>query len=328
MTKEELRKIVRKELDVAAEKINDILRGKHIKEIAPVLARLGRGQILPHWFRQLQEQHSLPNLDGKTIGSVIEMIFVAVLEVFILKRRAAGELKINPARGVDIPNLDLGIKSPSENYCTSEPFFSAYERLLGNEHDIVVLLTDYQTAKRKPPLKVSIIDWTYLHGTEVADKNLCAIARKQRDWLLKENESYAKKVFRFLSYANQSDWRAKYLLRMICSMEDEEPIRKIIAMAEEGVAQKNKKEIQQKGEQIPLDELNALKHILEIKPLFLGVIDAADNWVAETHKDFGRLPNDNEWARLKSGPLDGKIGMSFALQWRYNFGSLFKKIAE
>ena len=26
---------------------------------------------------------------------------------------------------------------------------------------------------------------------------------------------------------------------------------------------------------------------------------------------------------LKSGPLDGKIGMSFALQWRYNFGSLF-----
>ncbi len=29
--------------------------------------------------------------------------------------------------------------------------------------------------------------------------------------------------------------------------------------------------------------------------------------------------------RDKTGPLDGRIGMSFALQWRYNFGALFKK---
>jgi len=26
---------------------------------------------------------------------------------------------------------------------------------------------------------------------------------------------------------------------------------------------------------------------------------------------------------LRRGPLDGKIGMSLALQWRYNFGPLF-----
>jgi hypothetical protein len=57
--------------------------------------------------------------------------------------------------------------------------------------------------------------------------------------------------------------------------------------------------------------------------LHLGVIDACDNWVVEVHKDFGRMPNDNEWQRLANGPLDGTIGMSFALQWRYNFGPLF-----
>jgi hypothetical protein len=60
-----------------------------------------------------------------------------------------------------------------------------------------------------------------------------------------------------------------------------------------------------------------------VQPLELGVIDAADNWVAAVQKDLGRFPNDNEWNRLITSPLDGAIGMSFALQWRYNFGRLF-----
>ena len=63
--------------------------------------------------------------------------------------------------------------------------------------------------------------------------------------------------------------------------------------------------------------------MLKISPLHLGVIDAADNWVVETQKEFGRLPNDNEWQRMLAGPLDGRIGISAALQWRYNFGKVF-----
>lgn len=51
----------------------------------------------------------------------------------------------------------------------------------------------------------------------------------------------------------------------------------------------------------------------------------ADHWVVEVQKDLTRAPNDNEWQRLLSSPLDGAIGMSFALQWRYNFGKLFGK---
>lgn len=35
------------------------------------------------------------------------------------------------------------------------------------------------------------------------------------------------------------------------------------------------------------------------------------------------IANDDEWNRFLASPLDGKIGMSLALQWRYNFGSLF-----
>jgi hypothetical protein len=55
----------------------------------------------------------------------------------------------------------------------------------------------------------------------------------------------------------------------------------------------------------------------------LGVIDAADNWVIETQKDLARFPNSNEWARILTSPLDGQIGMSPALQWRYNFSRVF-----
>ena len=74
---------------------------------------------------------------------------------------------------------------------------------------------------------------------------------------------------------------------------------------------------------IPDADLDALKSILTVSPLHLGIVDAADNWVVEVRKDTARAPNDNEWQRLLTGPLDGLIGMSLALQWRYNFGPLF-----
>jgi len=87
------------------------------------------------------------------------MLLIAVLETKTFRSVAIPPLRVNPARGVDLPDLDLGIKSPSENYCTSEPLFSAYERLNGSEYDALVLLTDYQDAKSKPPLKLQIIQW-------------------------------------------------------------------------------------------------------------------------------------------------------------------------
>jgi hypothetical protein len=143
-SKQELREIIRARQDDIAKGINAALRGKRLSAIKPVLERVGRGGILPHWFQNLKQNGTLPNLDGKTIGSVVEMLLVGVLETSIFSGLGVAPLRINPARGVDLPDLDLGVKSPSENYCTSEPFFSAYERLLGSECDILALLTDYQ----------------------------------------------------------------------------------------------------------------------------------------------------------------------------------------
>lgn len=323
VSKKQLRTRIRKGLDDVASKINDALKGHDLSKLEPVLARIGHGGRLPHWFSALKTKGTLPNLDGKTIGSVVEMLLVAVLESHLFTELDVPPLRINPARGVDLPDLDLGVKSPSENYCTSEPFFSAYERLLGSEYDIVVLLTDYQTAKKQPPLRLQIIKWRYLAKTQIADENLCRIARSHRDWLLQEDESWAKRVFRFLAYVNQSDWRAKKILGLVEALQDEEQIQRGIEAARRDFDRMNVLAESREKPLMPDSEKKALERILGMKPLHLGVIDAADNWVVESWKDAGRLPNDNEWIRLKSGPLDGLIGMSFALQWRYNFGRLF-----
>lgn len=323
-SKAELREIVRGQLDVAMGRLNEVLRGENLDVLQPSITRLGRGGVLPHWYEGLKVNGALPNLDGKTIGSVLEMLFVAILETAVFQNAGIEPLKINPARGVDLPDLDLGVKSPSTNYCTSEPFFSAYERLYGNEYDCVVMLTDYQTAKRHPPLRLQIIGWRYMRGSEVADEGLCTIAREHRDWLIQQGEAVTKRVFRFLAYVNQSDWRAKQLITLLGGLQNgDDWVQQIINRSSLDFERQNYQRARDDRELIPESDLEAIKAILTVTPHYAQITNELDNWVTETLKDAARAPNDNEWGRLIASPLNGKIGMSFALQWRYNFGRLF-----
>lgn len=324
LTKHELRQVVAENLPIAVDSLNTALQGQQLDRLEGSLTRLGRGGVLPHWFSGLKDNHSLPNLDGKTIGSVVEMLFLAVLENCIFADHDdLSPFSINPARGVDYPDLDLGMKSPSTNFCTSEPFFSAYERLLGSEYDCVVLLTNYQTVKDSPPLKLQILNYKYLRNTELADINLCNIARAKRDFMLEMGDAYAKKFFRFFAYVNQSDWQAKQIINLLNSIENNNGAIRAFEQIETDFAKYNTT-LQKNGKEALDDSyLELFSRAKEISPLSIGIIDCADNWVVENLKEAGRLPNDNEWERLKNGPLDGKIGMSFALQWRYNFGNLF-----
>jgi len=322
-TKASLRRRLQDELDPTINRVNAALRGKSIVKLEPVLLRLGRGGHLPHWYEGLKRSHTLPNLDGKTIGSVVEMILVAVLETSTFAGLQVPPLRINPARGVDLPDLDLGVKSPSTNFCTSEPFFSAYERLTGSDHDALILLTDYQEAKKRPPLRLQILRHRYLRKTQIADHGLCATARKHRKALLEENEAWARKFFRFLAYVNQSDWLAKRLLGLAENLDVETTIRRQVADSEDDFQRVNAAREEASRPPIPEEDLESVRRVAKTRPLRLGVIDAADNWVLSSLKDASRPPNDNEWQRLCDGPLDGAIGMSFALQWRYNFGRIF-----
>ena len=183
--------------------------------------------------------------------------------------------------------------------------------------------TDYQEAKEHPPLRLQIIQWRYFLSTELADFALTAIARKHREWLLHQSEVWTQKIFRFLAYINQSDWGASYLRRIVDVMRDENRVQKLVLEAKKDFAKKNAERARQDKDTIPDYEIKSLCSIAEAQPLTLGIVDAADNWVVENYKDFARLPNENEWRRLLVSPLNGQIGMSFALQWRYNFGRVF-----
>jgi hypothetical protein len=251
------------------------------------------------------------------------MLLVGALESFTFLDLGIPPLRLNPARGVDLPDLGLGVKSPSENYCTSEPFFSAYERLIGSEHDALILLTDYQQKKDDPPLRLQLIKWRYLTKTQIADEGLCNIARTHREKLLGMGDAEAMKVFRFLSYVNQSSWLGKKLVNLVSLMNDPDQIRAHIKVAEKDFHKKNTQNAAKDKELIPDADLEALQGILNVDPLHLGIINAADNWTIETFTDLARMPIGNEWTRLCEGPLDGAIGMSAALQWRYNFGRIF-----
>ncbi|MEI8618201.1 hypothetical protein P4S63_16985 [Pseudoalteromonas sp. B193] len=77
------------------------------------------------------------------------------------------------------------------------------------------MLTDYQTAKNAPPVRIQIIKSVYLKGTEIADKNLCRIARKNRQRLYDKSEALCKKMLQFLCHLNQQNWRGKALLTLI-----------------------------------------------------------------------------------------------------------------
>ncbi len=329
--KADLRSIVKDNLDEIRKDLQKALKGgDYLESLRPSIKRLGRNGTLPHWFEELKNKGTLPNLDGKTVGSVIEMLFVSVLENITLNDKTFGHMKINPARGIDLPDLDLGVKSPSKNYCTSEPFFSAYERLYGSEYDCVVLLTNYQEAKKNPPLKLEILDCKYLKGSEIADEGLCRLANDLRDWLLSKREvSRTQRVFRFLAFVNQSDWRAKKLLQLLANLKDDDKkIKRSILSIENEFKENNKKNTKKGKDLIPESELDVIKGILKHIPHSSGILDEIENWVMEFHKDAARAPNNNEWERLLSSPLDGKIGMSFALQWRFNFSNIFNGIKE
>jgi hypothetical protein len=322
--KQQRRQLVRDGLAGIVQRINLYLKGQKLSDVESILTRLGRNGQLPYWYPQLRDEGTLPNLDGKTVGSVIEMLLVADIERNVLKGGIATPLSINPAKGVDVPDLDLGIKSPSENWCTSEPFSNAYERLLGTEYDVVAVITNYQDAKKTPPLKIQLIMQHYFEGHEIADKGLCKRAKKIRESVLKLGDAPARKVFKFLAFAVQSEWLCRVLLDMIGSLDKPENLPKILDAA----VAKFDRDTKKYKIPLPLEDKHFLEDIGKRTPLERAVIEAADDYLVGRWQEAARLPNENEWVRLQKSPLDGQLGVSFALQWRYNFGVFFRGLEE
>ena len=67
-------------------------------------------------------------------------------------------------------------------------------------------------------------------------------------------------------------------------------------------------------EPISIDEYNKIEVIMKSNTKVSAIINACNDWVIDNHKDFARLPNDNEWQRFLKSPLNEKVGLSFELQ--------------
>lgn len=317
------REIICGKLDDIRTRVNNLLSGNELDDVKDILARMNRGGALPSWFEQLKSTRTLPNLDGKTIGSVVEKLIASVLEKYVLSSEV--KLHINPAKGVDIPELELGIKSPSENFCTSEPYYSAYERLVGNENDALILLTDYQDVKslaaKTNGLRLQIKDMKYLKGSEIADKHLCETAEALKAKYV-GNEDMFRRAIHFLAYINQSDWEASKLLDLIRKVVigGADP-QKEFSLIKADFDKKNKKCIDNDQDAMPAECLERMAKACSNEN---EIILQAEGWVSRTLNENWHSPSRTVWNRILTQKLEGKIGMSFALQWRYNFRPIFR----
>ncbi len=324
------RALISSKLDVIKTWLNKVLSGEELGDVKPILQRIDSTGELPSWFAQLANDKTLPNLDGKTIGSVVEKLLACVIEKYVLQ--SSIQLHINPAKGVDIPELELGVKSPSENFCTSEPYFSAYERLVGNENDALILLTDYQKTKKLTAanhgLRLQIKDLRYLRGSEIADRNLCALAEalKHEFLIVRHDECMLKRAIHFLAYVNQSDWEAARIIELLQNVVvGRKPAEYEMCRIRKDYARKNAQYAAKNKPLIPEEMLCRVQQSIKTHD---GIILSAENWVTRTLNENWHSPSASVWQRIMNKPLEGKIGMSFALQWRYNFSAIFKNERE
>lgn len=246
---------------------------------------------VPPWFENLLREGGLRVTNGKSIGSIVEKVVAAVIEVYMIPEIDDVEpfsVELNPAAGVDLPQIQIGIKSPSENWDTSEPFFSPFERITGNVHDCLVFLTNFQQVKNNLPYTLAMIDSRYLLGSELSDHVLTNHALRARNIIGIESGIYIK-FCRFLCLMNKNS-------------RDDQPILNIFLQHFRAVED---------------DDENPAPSLHECE-LFL------DRWMEANGGVFAKLaPTELETQRLENGPLNGSIGISFALQWRYTFRSTF-----
>ena len=128
MTMERVRNFLRENMELLTYYINSAFRDSDfLGTLEDAISRNSPDNNPPPWFNELLREGGLRVTNGKSIGSIVEKIVAAVIEVYMIPIIDDVEpffVMLNPASGVDLPQIELGIKSPSENWDTSEPFFS------------------------------------------------------------------------------------------------------------------------------------------------------------------------------------------------------------
>ena len=121
--------------------------------------------------------------------------------------------------------------------------------------------------------------------------HFCEVAKSKRTLLLNIGESETKKVFRFLAYINQQDWRARHLLRLVNAMSSEQNLTEQseeIRVIKADYESTNTRREEEDKEPITAHDLSCFIELTKITPTYIGIINAVDNWVIETFEDAGR----------------------------------------
>jgi len=273
----ELQRKVKEGLPGIVEAVNQYLCGDKHPRIKRHLCAIEPGNEQPSWFIHLARKRRPQRTDGKSLGTYIEKLLKAEMS-----RLLGIPLIGSSASGVDIPELDLNTKATSDRQPqSSEPFDSAYDRVLGAKFDIVVCIYNgRELLESSCPLR--ILSAEYLKKTEVADAKLCGTAKLlQRLALAKViGNDLAKRTLKSIVHSKKAGPKGAFYMALHDALASDDPGR--IAAALESCEQ----EMGAEGQ--------------------TGV------------------PSSGEWNSFLRSPLEGKIGISFALQWRYQFRSLAK----
>jgi hypothetical protein len=188
-------------LNAIVNSVNQYLAGKHHEQIAEHLRQFEPKNALPKWLKHIEEHGRPAKTDSKSLGTIIEKFIKAEIS-----RMLTLTVSGSSASGVDIPELDLNLKTTSDRQPqSSEPFVSAYQRILGADHDVLVCIYNGEEFhEQHVPLK--IIRHRFLRQTQAADKVLCSGAQplQRRARSDEASSKIWRRCLRALAYTKKS----------------------------------------------------------------------------------------------------------------------------
>ena len=262
--------------------MNEYLQGDMLDEISKQIIHLEPSGSLPEWWKELQSDGRPSKSDPKTLGTIIEKLLKSEIA-----RRYNISITGSSAAGVDIPELQINTKATSDRQPqSSEPFRSAYDRVLGSEFDTIVMIYNgAEFVKPRSQVPLRIITSSFLDKTQVADEELCQVAR---------------------------DLQQLYRKGRIKKDVAERCVRAIVFSVKTSRLFKQFREILRIGD---VDNL----------PTVLNALDQENVERGSYSDQNDALCTPEEWKKFLTAPLDGKVSVSFALQWRFQFRSLLGK---
>jgi hypothetical protein len=271
-------------------------------------------KIWSKFLKQLQslEEDEFEISDGKSIGTFIEKLLTVL---FSIKKGCV--FTGSAAKGVDLPELNLGIKATSDRQPqSSEAFKNAYERIFGIENALLVFIYNGTAYLSEGEANLRCVQHYLLSETNVADKGLCTSAREVRDLYREKiiSTDLLKSVLRLLVISDKSKKAFLDMCRLIREATS--------------ILNGRTKEVEFRYLNPKTPDAKAYLSSAEVQQGLIAAVNAYQTEFSAFPFANDGLITDKQLQVFDKHPLDGKISISFALQWRFQFPLLSPNGAE